>query len=769
MKRCLVPLALAICILSVPQLLAVSNTAATVTVDVQANRNAINPLIYGVNYFEASDVTTLLEDLNAPINRYGGNRASTYNWELNSDNRGYDYFFESISDDDTTAGARGDIFINATQAAQSEPMVTIPMLDWIAKAGTAQPFLCSYPKTAYPTQAAFDQYDPNCGDGLTPDLSLINGADPTVALTQNSLDTQQSWVEHIIGAFGYARNTGLKYYILDNEHDLWWETHHDATPNAPHNTDDFNRMVSYASMIKTLDPNAIVVGPEISGWTGYLLSPADWEYGQVNGYGGGINSFPDRMSIGDMDYAPWLLSQFQAFANSHGGQRLIDIFTVHYYPQGGDNNMNTRSLWDPNYVDPSWIDDKIMLIPRMKAWVAGNYPGTKIGITEYNWGNINDEADNDNMGYAVNQADVLGIFGREGLDLATRFNAPIPGLPSYNAMKMYRNYDGSKSTFGDVSLSASVANPDTIAAFAAQRTSDNKITVMILSKYAMYTTPVTVNLSNFISSGTAQVWQLSGTGTSIQRLADATVNNSSISLTLPAQSITLLVLSPATALASVSTSSINFGSQLLNGYSANSSVRLTNTGGAALTISSISVSGAGLFESSDCPASLAVAASCTISLAPTALGSVSGTLSVYDNAPDSPQLVAVTGNGITIVTVPVRPARGPVSPTGSQPASGIIDLSVDAPVSGAFGCEYEDGCRAHPLASAIAERPIRMTLLEPPPATPAQFVLAIPSVVVADNPPSPADKTTAQRASKHRHRVRARRRKAQVQPDRVAP
>ena len=57
----------------------------------------------------------------------------------------------------------------------------------------------------------------------------------------------------------------------------------------------------------------------------------------------------------------------------------------------------------------------LMLIPRMKGWVASYYPGTKIGITEYNWGA---------EGYingATAQADILGIFGREGLDLATRW------------------------------------------------------------------------------------------------------------------------------------------------------------------------------------------------------------------------------------------------------------------------------------------------------------------------------------------------------------
>ena len=45
-----------------------------------------------------------------------------------------------------------------------------------------------------------------------------------------------------------------------------------------------------------------------------------------------------------------------------------------------------RSLYDPAYVDESWIGQPVRLIPRMKAWIAARCPGVKIAITEYNWG-----------------------------------------------------------------------------------------------------------------------------------------------------------------------------------------------------------------------------------------------------------------------------------------------------------------------------------------------------------------------------------------------
>jgi len=47
------------------------NAAVTISVDVNANRHAISPLIYGMAYAGAN-----IADLNCPINRYGGNNAS---------------------------------------------------------------------------------------------------------------------------------------------------------------------------------------------------------------------------------------------------------------------------------------------------------------------------------------------------------------------------------------------------------------------------------------------------------------------------------------------------------------------------------------------------------------------------------------------------------------------------------------------------------------------------------------------------------------------
>src|SRR5438067_1435026 len=319
------------------------------------------------------------------------------------------------------------------------------------------------------------------------------------------------------------------------------------------------KMINYASAIKAVDPSALVFGPEEWGWSGYLYSGSDQQYGAAHNW----CCFPDKQAHGNWDYLPWLLDQMRQYEASNG-RRLLDVFSVHYYPQGGEfsddtstamqltRNKSTRSLWDPNYVDPTWINNKVMLIPRIKTWVSSYYPGLKTAITEYNWGAEG------HINGATTQADIYGIFGRENLDFATRWTKPDQSTPSYKAMKMYRNYDGNCSGFGDTCVSANVPNPDALSAFAAVRSTDGALTVMVVSKVLSGTTPVTLGLGNFAATGVAQAWQLTSAN-AITRLADQSFSGSTVNVTVPSQSVTLFVLptgasSKATTTTGVATS-----------------------------------------------------------------------------------------------------------------------------------------------------------------------------------------------------------------------
>ena len=76
---------------------------------------------------DANASAALLADLNAPLNRTGGNNSSRYNLLLNADNKDFDYFFQSIGDNSNAAGERTDTIFSDSKGAGAAAMLTIPM------------------------------------------------------------------------------------------------------------------------------------------------------------------------------------------------------------------------------------------------------------------------------------------------------------------------------------------------------------------------------------------------------------------------------------------------------------------------------------------------------------------------------------------------------------------------------------------------------------------------------------------------------------------
>jgi uncharacterized protein (TIGR03437 family) len=564
------------------------NPATSVSVDAAANQHAINPNIYGVGAFTDSDNNVLTSDLaavNAPIHRYGGDLSSTYNWQQDAWNLDHDWYWESyLLSSPQTEGAFADSFISGTRAANvgTEPAITIPMLPYIAKVGpdanTGAASLWSYSIAKYGAQTGADPWQADAGNGTgsaTGKPILTNN--PTDANVANSVTIQQAWLQHLLSRWGASTTaTGVKYYILDNEPSIWSSSHQDVHPAAETYQELYDDIVAYAGAIRAADPKAKIIGPEEWSWW------AMWEsgYDQANGTGGGS----DYATHNNTYYYPWLLQQLYKYEQTTG-TRLIDILTVHCYntvPGGGDDatsqqqrNRQTRILWDPAFANTadwqtsSGLNNEIEeYIPLMKSWVNQYYPGLAIGCTEYDWGDDNE------LNGATAQADVLGIYGAYGFDLATIWG--VPAYPTFLAFEIYRNYDGRLSTFGNTSVSATVANPDNLSAFAALRSSDGALTVMVINKQ-QGSTPVSISLANFSSAGTAQAYQISSaTQTSIDSLGSVAIANNTIGTTVPSQSITLFVV-PAGTATSVPTAPTGLAATVGNG-----TVTLTwNAGGGA--------------------------------------------------------------------------------------------------------------------------------------------------------------------------------------------
>src|SRR5439155_1162599 len=161
------------------------------------------------------------------------------------------------------------------------------------------------------------------------------------------------------------------------------------------------------------------------------------------------------------------------------------------------------------------------------------------------------------------------------------------------------------------------------------------------------------------------------------------------------QSVSLTGVGNPPAAGSLSPSSLSFGSQTVGTTSAAQAVALTNTGGTALSLSSLTANG-DFAQTNNCGSTVAAGASCAINVTftPAAAGSRSGTLSMTDNAGGSPQSVSLTGTGstpgfslaptsLTFASQLVGTTSAPHVVTLSNPGNVAVDIGSIA-VSGDF-------------------------------------------------------------------------------------
>jgi archaellum component FlaF (FlaF/FlaG flagellin family) len=125
----------------------------------------------------------------------------------------------------------------------------------------------------------------------------------------------------------------------------------------------------------------------------------------------------------------------------------------------------------------------------------------------------------------------------------------------------------------------------------------------------------------------------------------------------------------------LSPTSLTFSVQLVFTNSKPQNVTLTNTGTGTLTIASIAVTGQ-FTQTNTCGTSVAPGASCTINVTfrPTNKGTLTGTVTVTDNAPGSPQTVSLTGTGTYVELKPVSVNFGS-QPVGTKSIPKKITLT----------------------------------------------------------------------------------------------
>lgn len=520
----------------------IPQTGPRLSVNLAGERRPISPEIYGINYADEALATAI----NLPVRRWGGNATTRYNWQLDTANRASDWFFENIPEENANpeqlpSGSAADRFVEQDRRTGTKTLLTMPLISWTPKSRAEA---CGFSVAKYGAQQQTDSWRPDCGNGLTPDGAPITGNDPTDTSAPIDPSFVQGWINHLTQRFGTAAEGGVAYYNLDNEPMLWHVTHRDVHPEPVGYDELRDRTYAYAAAIKAADPTAKTLGPALWGWTAYFYSALDSTAGDY-----WWKQAPDRAAHDDIPLTAWYLQQMQLYEQDHG-VRLLDYLDFHYYPQAsgvalapvGDAGTqalrlrSTRSLWDPTYQDESWIDEPVRLIPRMREWVDSYYPGTKLAIGEYNWGAL------DHINGALAQADVLGIFGREGLDIAFLWAPLTADDPFAYAFRLYRNYDGAGSAFGDQSIQATSSDQEKLAIYAAQRSSDQAVTIVVINKTDKALTS-DIAVQGQTDAATAQVFQYSADNLQrIVTLPDQPLTANRFQATFPRESITLFVI-----------------------------------------------------------------------------------------------------------------------------------------------------------------------------------------------------------------------------------
>ena len=132
---------------------------------------------------------------------------------------------------------------------------------------------------------------------------------------------------------------------------------------------------------------------------------------------------------------------------------------------------------------------------------------------------------------------------------------------------------------------------------------------------------------------------------------------------------------------SLSPTSLTF-SGITIGHSATQTITLTNTGTATLTISSVSISGTGFSQTNSCVGSVSMSGTCPINVTftPTSSSTVTGTVSITDNAAGSPQTAGLTGSGSSVIpTTPVLTGTLPAGTVGTAYSGGLTGSGGSPP------------------------------------------------------------------------------------------
>ncbi|HET8827595.1 MAG TPA: glycoside hydrolase family 44 protein [Terriglobales bacterium] len=514
----------------------------SITVDTSQTKS-ISPWIYGINSYSA-----VPNPPNVTFDRAGGNRWTAYNWENNFSNAGSDFMYsnDNFLSSSTTPAEAVRAFIAGDHTAGLASLMTVQLQGLVSADGNGNVSVTNPPDmTRFKTVV-----DQKSSVSSVPFTTTPDTTDGNVFMDEFlwALDQKFSG-QNIFGA-----SPALPTFVsLDNEPELWNSTHLEVQgPNAVTSSAYITKTINLAEALKTQFPNLIIFGPVNYGFQGIY----SWQ-GELSPTPGGANWFPDKY-----------LAAMQT-ASASFGKPVVDVYDFHWYPEVYDSASTRitsmsgtslsaadvqlivqapRDLWDPTYNDAGnsnpWIYNElgqtpVQIIPRLLAKINSEFPAmTGLSITEYEGGGWN------NIAGTIAEADMLGIFGEQGLFAAAFW--PPSGTYDYAlaGFRAFRGFNGASANFGDISVPATSSDISKVAVYASKDSSTPGRVVFVAINRS--TSSQVTDINGMTLSGTASIYQMTANSAQGQApvhpllLGTMPVSGTSFQVTLPGLSVTTI-------------------------------------------------------------------------------------------------------------------------------------------------------------------------------------------------------------------------------------
>ena len=163
-----------------------------------------------------------------------------------------------------------------------------------------------------------------------------------------------------------------------------------------------------------------------------------------------------------------------------------------------------------------------------------------LSFSEWNYGGGTD------ISGAIASADVLGIFGAYGVDMAMMWPSNGNEAFTYAAFQAYRSYDGNGAAFGDTSIGATTTDVPDSSVYASLASTDASRLVLVAVNKATSdkVAGIVVNHSTVYTKASVYTITAAGGSKLVPGAGLTSVATNAFRYTMPAQSVSVIVPTP---------------------------------------------------------------------------------------------------------------------------------------------------------------------------------------------------------------------------------